>query len=149
MTNPYRDMCAELAQEVEQLWSIVRDDNNEPNAVASRARALLDQQEAQPPAAGEVAELVEWLRAGAPLSFNESWRPRLTRAADLLQRQAEWKASALAVERKWDANGIATMLGCQLGESQRACIQREVPRLLDRLRELEHPQPVPVSEVGA
>ena len=38
----------------------------------------------QPPVDGEVAELVEWLRAGAPLSFNESWRPRLTRAADLL-----------------------------------------------------------------
>jgi hypothetical protein len=69
----------------------------------------------------------------------------LTRAAELLQHLAEWKASALAVERQWDANGIATMLGCQLGESQRACIQREVPSLLDRLRKLEHPQPEPVA----
>jgi hypothetical protein len=75
---------------------------------------------------------------------------RITRAADLLEHLAGWKESALAVEREWDANGIATMLGCKLGESQRACIQREVPRLLDQLRELEqrHPAPVPVAIPG-
>lgn len=49
MTNPYRALCAELAEEVEHLWSIVRDDNNEPHSLANRARALLDQPAAEGP----------------------------------------------------------------------------------------------------
>ncbi len=49
----------------------------------------------------------------------------------------DWKQSALAVEREWNANAIATMLGGRLGESQREVIQREVPKLLDRIKRLE------------
>jgi hypothetical protein len=43
----------------------------------------------------------------------------------------------LAVEREWNANAIATMLGGQLGESQRTVIQREVPKLLERIKRME------------
>ena len=53
---------------------------------------------------------------------------------DLLE---DWKQSALAVEREWNANAIATMLGSKLGESQREVVQREVPKLLARIKELE------------
>ena len=47
----------------------------------------------QPPVAGEVAELLEWLRSNAQTVQKASGKPangakqRLTRAADLLQRQ--------------------------------------------------------------
>jgi hypothetical protein len=54
-----------------------------------------------------------------------------------IKRLEEWKESALAVEREWDANAIATLLGAKLGESQRKVIQREVPLLLDRIKRLE------------
>jgi hypothetical protein len=42
-----------------------------------------------------------------------------------------------AVEREWDPNTLAGLLGGTPGESQRAVIQREVPRLLARVNELE------------
>ncbi len=54
-----------------------------------------------------------------------------------IKRLDEWKESALEVEREWDANAVATMLGAKLGESQRKVIQREVPLLLDRIKRLE------------
>jgi Lon protease-like protein len=54
-----------------------------------------------------------------------------------IKRLEEWKDSAMAVEREWDANAISTMLGGQLGESQRVVIMREVPRLLERIKRLE------------
>ncbi len=56
---------------------------------------------------------------------------------DQIERLEDWKQSALAVEREWNANAIATMLGGQLGESQRTVIQREVPKLLERIKRLE------------
>ena len=56
---------------------------------------------------------------------------------DRIKRLEEWKESAMAVEREWDANAISTMLGGQLGESQRVVIMREVPRLLERIKRLE------------
>ena len=43
----------------------------------------------------------------------------------------------MEVEREWDANAVATMLGAKLGESQRKVIQREVPLLLERIKRLE------------
>lgn len=43
----------------------------------------------------------------------------------------------MAAEREWDPNQLATMLGGQLGESQRDVIQREVPRLVERVKRLE------------
>ena len=56
---------------------------------------------------------------------------------DQIERLKDWKQSALAVEREWNANAIATMLGGKLGESQREVIQREVPKLLERIKRLE------------
>ncbi len=54
-----------------------------------------------------------------------------------IKRLEDWKQSALEVEREWDANAVATMLGAKLGESQRKVIQREVPLLLERIKRLE------------
>lgn len=54
-----------------------------------------------------------------------------------IKRLEEWKESALEVEREWDANAIATLLGAKLGESHRKVIQREVPKLLTRIKRLE------------
>jgi len=59
------------------------------------------------------------------------------RLQDRIKRLEDWKDSAMAVEREWDANAISTMLGGQLGESQRVVIMREVPRLLERIKQLE------------
>jgi hypothetical protein len=56
---------------------------------------------------------------------------------DRIKRLEEWKQSALEVEREWDANAVATMLGGKLGESHRKVIQREVPKLLTRIKRLE------------
>ena len=56
---------------------------------------------------------------------------------DRIKRLEDWKQSQLEVEREWNANAIATMLGGKLGESQRKVIQREVPLLLDRIKRLE------------
>ncbi len=54
-----------------------------------------------------------------------------------IKRLEDWKEWALAVEREWNANAIATMLGGQPGDSQRKVIQREVPKLLERIKRLE------------
>ncbi len=54
-----------------------------------------------------------------------------------IKRLEDWKQSALAVEREWDANTVATMLGAKLGESQRKVIQREVPLLFERIKRLD------------
>jgi hypothetical protein len=43
----------------------------------------------------------------------------------------------MAVEREWNPNSLSKMLGGQLGESQRKVIQREVPKLLIRIKLLE------------
>ena len=58
MTDTYRAMCAELAQEVEHLWSIVRDDNNESHSLAVCARALLAHRVAEGPTDEEIMELM-------------------------------------------------------------------------------------------
>lgn len=54
-----------------------------------------------------------------------------------IKRLEDWKKSQLEVEREWNANAIATMLGGKLGESHRKVIQREVPKLLTRIKRLE------------
>lgn len=58
MTTDYRALCAELAQEVEHLWSIVRDDNNESHSLAVCARALLAQPVAEGPTDEELLKLI-------------------------------------------------------------------------------------------
>lgn len=63
-----------------------------------------------------------------------------TANAALIEKVREleaWKESAMAVEREWDPNQLATMLGGQLGESQRAVIQWKVPVLVQRVKRLE------------
>ncbi len=84
-------------------------------------------------------ERIKWLEE----EFNElrSNESRLLNSNEELERRIkrleEWKESALEVEREWDANAIATLLGAKLGESQRKVIQREVPLLLERIKRLE------------
>lgn len=48
-----------------------------------------------------------------------------------------WKESSLAVEREWDAQAIAESLGATLGQSCRQVVATEVPRLLQRVKDLE------------
>ena len=87
MTNFYRAMCAEL---IDALEGGIPAGRLHMSPLADRARALLAQPEPQPPADGEVTELVEWLRRGSLLGngdFPES-EAKLTRAADLLERLA-------------------------------------------------------------
>ena len=57
--------------------------------------------------------------------------------AERVRELEAWKESAIAVERELDPNQLAAMLGGQPGESQRAVIQREVPRLVERVKRLE------------
>lgn len=57
--------------------------------------------------------------------------------AERVRELEAWKESAMAVEREWDPNQLATMLGGQLGESQRAAIQWKVPILVQRVKRLE------------
>jgi len=69
------------------------------------------------------------------------------RLQERIKRLDEWKESALEVEREWDANAVATMLGAKLGESQRKVIQREVPLLLERIKRLEEALS-PFAQIG-
>lgn len=57
--------------------------------------------------------------------------------AERVRELEAWKESAIAVEREWDLNQLATMLGGQPGESQRAVIQWKVPILVQRVKRLE------------
>lgn len=61
----------------------------------------------------------------------------LDKANHRIKRLEQWKESALEIERGWDANSIAKMLGGRLGECTRKIIQREVPLLLDHIKRLE------------
>lgn len=73
-------------------------------------------------------------------SFSELRKPIDQERDQLAERVREheaWKESALAVEREWDPDKLAAMLGGQPGESQRAVIQRGVPKLLERVKRLE------------
>ena len=67
----------------------------------------------------------------------DEYRRAIVNLEAKIQQLEDWKESALAVEREWNANAIATMLGGQPGESQRKVIQREVPKLLARIKRLE------------
>ena len=54
-----------------------------------------------------------------------------------LHELASWKDQQLQVEAEWNPNELAGLLGAGLGESQRAVIQREVPKLVERVKRLE------------
>lgn len=57
--------------------------------------------------------------------------------AERVRELEAWKESAMAVEREWDPNQLAAMLGGQPGESQRAVIQWKVPVLVERVKLIE------------
>ena len=67
---------------------------------------------------------------------------------DRIKQLEDWKRSALEIERNWDANAIATMLGGELGECQRKVVQREVPLLLERIKRLEDAGDVVEKKLG-
>jgi hypothetical protein len=54
-----------------------------------------------------------------------------------VERLQAWKDSWLDIESKWNAVAIAVMLGGKNGESTRAVIAREVPKLVERVKRLE------------
>ncbi len=76
---------------------------------------------------------------GRPVHADRDWFEFDITACERIELKAlrEWKASAMQVEREWDPNHIASLLGGQPGESQRIVIMREVPKLVARNRELE------------
>jgi hypothetical protein len=81
MTHPdYRALCAELIEAAEDMTVENDGSSDRFDSVAERARAALAQPE--PPAEGEVEELVRWLRVHADEHTEERDGP-YTRAADL------------------------------------------------------------------
>ena len=98
MTTPtdFRALCAELTDDLEEWVKgyLISDHPNECTAESperiARARAALA--EPEPPDAGEVAELVAWLRSleGASVWFEEGTTEamKLSRSAELLERLA-------------------------------------------------------------
>ena len=75
--------------------------------------------------------------ANKKVSDTQDIERELKAANERIKMLEDWKESALAVEREWDANAVATMIGGKLGESHRKVIQREVPKLLTRIKRLE------------
>lgn len=55
---------------------------------------------------------------------------RANRLEEMVDRLEDWKDSALEVEREWDVQAIAKMLGGELGDSCRRVIAEKVPLLL-------------------
>ena len=104
MTTDFRSLCAELLKELALFVdsdgdsSYISDDEKEAQAHVKDARALIATARAalaepEPPAAGEVAELVAWLRwhgTGGPGRIDGTpWTAsQLTLAANLLERLA-------------------------------------------------------------
>ena len=60
MTNPYRAMCAELADVVYE-YCILHEGRDHLQPLVDRARALLDQPEQVAPTVMEIIELHTWL----------------------------------------------------------------------------------------
>jgi hypothetical protein len=94
----FRALCARMADELDYYRQLLMDDRRETHALAAEARTALA--EPQPPADGEVAELVvrEIARTLRSLATTEKQIARhysatlLTRAADLLARLSDGPA---------------------------------------------------------
>ena len=91
MTDTFRALCAEMVERLGELDGLY----NIPSqaALIERASAALAEEPATPapPADGEVAELVAWLREQLHVCLQAPWTPGIKhfgRAAELLQRQA-------------------------------------------------------------
>ena len=89
----YRALCARMADRLDRYQQLLTDDRTELDPLAAEARKVLDQPEPEGPTPqpvdGEVADLVTWLRLTADEQPHTSGQGciRLTRAADLLERQ--------------------------------------------------------------
>ena len=99
MTNPYRAMCAEILT----LLDLYEDGERvDWDAWRARARALLAEAVAEgPPAEGEVAELVEFLREQVHACLQAPWTPGVKhfgRAATLLQQR---HSAPVPVSERW------------------------------------------------
>lgn len=70
------------------------------------------------------------------LSETKELERKLAAANQRIEKLESWKAQVLAVESKWDPNVIATMLGGELGQSQRKVIMEKVPKLLAKIQRL-------------
>jgi len=80
----------------------------------------------------------KWVKMDkSTMAFARALERELNAANERNAELEQWKSSALAVEREWNPNELATMLGGKLGESQRVVIMREVPKLLERIKQLE------------
>lgn len=88
MGEDYRALCAELLKVVEISDDFIM---NEESTVELADRARVALAEPQPPADGEVGELVEWLRLNAEDYASDDCpesAAHFTRAADLLEQLA-------------------------------------------------------------
>ena len=94
----YRAMCAELVDAYAWCIDAFMTAPAEEDTLIQRARALLALPTPQPPADGEVAELVEWLQSMRDLAgeHNPDEQRRYTRAADLLERPTPQPPAELA-----------------------------------------------------
>jgi hypothetical protein len=82
----FRELCAELVDHLQAR--VTKEDQNRAEGYYSQSQQLIDRAlialaEPAPPADGEVAELVAWMRDIASIGYG-----RLARAADLLERLA-------------------------------------------------------------
>jgi len=75
-----------------------------------------------------------------PLEASIELEALRTANAGLVEKVGElqsWKDQWMKVESGWNPNELAVLLGGTLGESQRVVIQREVPKLVERVKRLE------------
>ena len=145
MTDTYRALCAELVADY--------DDCHYRSELSDRAHAALA--EPEPPDAGEVAELVAWLRCQKgqiPGGYTEFDR-RIDRAADLLERipvlEAELereriRLAACGVIAMADTPDSATAARDIAPEYQSASAQ-DVARMVDKLMRLRQQPPPPTQ----
>ena len=120
MTNPYRAMCAELVTAVDLLCGSGDSPGQQGSRLiltvhvealeelAAEARALL----AQPPADGEVAELVEWLRESldsALQSGNSKSIKNHCRLLEVLERLASDNAGLTAAADSLWADNVSLL----------------------------------------
>jgi hypothetical protein len=91
----FRALCAELAGCLDDAltFTVQGDTERSMRQLIARTRAELTQPEPEPPADGEVAEIVAELREVQDCfdiaSGMEGWGPVITRAADLLERLSQ------------------------------------------------------------
>jgi hypothetical protein len=85
----------------------------------------------------------DWGSRGEPAVVRESLPGQILEPSEtdkLKLKVAElenWKRQAVLVEKEWDPQALAKMLGGQLGQSCRKIIQKEVPCLIGRVEDLE------------